>query len=201
MPYEVSNGAQEGFLSGVQSADRWHTAQLEDYGKMRNDYFSTLNARLAALAHVNAKPTEIGTAADDAKNMLTPYLNYNPSDKTKPAFRQNVLQKTNQVETGRIPFGAIQDPNSPANRTAYAPNPAVQNGTVVATPQYAANARNTLSNIQNLVAAVTNAAQGIRQQQANGQPIHPQAMDNYNKLVNALGYVRNMPNGNSSGRG
>ena len=200
MPYEVSNGAQEGFLSGVNSADRRSQAQLEDYGRMRNDYFSMMNARMQALSNSDDEDTQnaVNAAYNTGSDMFRAQFNYAPDG--SPLFRRNGLNTPQQTPVYNEPIGGVYDSNSPTNRTAYAPNN-VQNGTVVATSQYADNARNTLSNIQNLVAAVTNAAQGIRQQQANGQPIHPQAMDNYNKLVNALGYVRNMPNGNSSGRG
>jgi hypothetical protein len=80
MPYEVKNYAAEGFGNGVVSADRRNQAQLEDYARTRNDFFSLMGNRMNALA--NAKDNQytqdiINQLGDTANNAILPQMNTN----------------------------------------------------------------------------------------------------------------------------
>lgn len=165
MPYEVKNYAAEGFGNGVASADRRNQAQLEDYARTRNDFFTLLGDRMKAVA---SAPNEyrvnlINQLADKGNDAFLHQMNTDAEGRNY--FRSNgqnapfISPKFAQQAAARQIAEQIPDQNtwtnniqnaSPNTPVSYSINGVTYNvpagqlqqrfGTIFANKQYADNA-------------------------------------------------------------
>lgn len=194
MPYEVSNGAQEGFLSGVQSADRRNQAQLEDYARTRNDFFTLLGDRIKAVA---SAPNEyrvnlINQLADKGNDAFLHQMNTDSEGRNyfrsnglnnqfiSPKFAQQAAaRQIAEQMPDNTTWQTIQN-SSPDTPISYAINGVQYNvpagqlqqrfGTIFANKQYADNALALQNQLFNRIPALTQSIQQYEYDIATRRP-------------------------------
>lgn len=216
MPYEVKNYAAEGFGNGVVSADRRNQAQLEDYARTRNDFFTLLGNRMDAVAKA---PTQervnmINQIADLGITAATPRMNVDaygnksfPSNGQNERTVSNVPSAINTVSNIAPTLPSIQDYNNAKSQSALDPNKVVpytvngvtynvpagqieqRFGTVFANEQYRDNALK----LQEKLFAIPKLTQTVQQYEdliRSGQPYSQKDYDDARKaLSDAYNYA------------
>lgn len=209
MPYEVRNYAAEGVANGTVSADRRHTAQLEDYAKTRNDYFNLLGNRMAAVAQARDNPNAvdvINRLGDVGITAATPQMNADANgnlsfrrEQANSRFVDPNLARLRAVDevSKNIPnasnWGIIQ--NTPAGQEATIDvngNPVqvsadaakAQWGGVYANKQYSANALR----LQQALQDISTNTPIVQNYEAIGRqrPLDPSEKAAYDKARNDL---------------